>query len=935
MRHIKPAVRHAAPWLLVLALALVTPACGGGSTAGPGPEGAGQNLVLVGFLQAGVDNTSINTMLEFTFSEAVAPDSVSSGAIQIREGPDFGRTAKGEFTTVGTKVYFQPELPTDCALQTAGFKPGTTYRITVTGYPETYCVKNTQGQSLDRTTTYEFLTLPDTADDVLQDQIPSQAPYVVSSSPQNAEAAVAVAQGNEVVIEFSENIDPCSVTPGSVLFQVFELGDPDLFEGTPDQNPSGFIPREDSAPGDDYSWGATNSTAVSPPQIIPANIELMQSNESTVLRVRPKFGEFPDNALIVVELTFGIRDFGGDPLATTTFKFTTENLEPQAGSFTVDFDDATPIDKAATTADVNTARSPSRVQGWLLFAGDGDSGSSPSVASPPPTFPIAANSNCNNRTNFGAKTPFDPGGDVTLNTGATRNQVCENTTDGSTAVVWEFSTFTIRSGVTVRIIGVNPAIILVQGDAIIENGGRLLVRGDGSGGSPKGTPAAGNGYYTTSGQYPSGADGGIGVAGGSDGGASNTVYSEGDLDGDDGMAGFGSPDYDTGDEEGGLGAGEGQVGAQGTSSYSNAGCSAGGGGGGHATVGSDGQAFLDSTTQWMGPIRGGGGGVYPDGANANKLYTPSAGSGGGAAGSYQGPGSYSYMEAPGGGGGAGGGFVDLTSGGDIKIYGTIDAAGSRGGPGQLGYYSNYLGSAGGGGGSGGGIRLLTPNDIDITGGTLTTSGGGGGAGRLGTSKNPTAVANSGGAGGNGRIVLEDGDSIITGFSSATMMPSEGADGFYRAKFDATRFQGGGLQSDATTGLMFLGPISPPAFAKPELADFVVGIPTAVSNGDGATSILVEVQGYPLLPDGRADTTAPTGWYTAGYFITTVSGPGWVEGANPGDVALPPDNMGAGIGMIDGSCYVQLRVSFWLPNSTGASQPGPYIDRWNIRFAYDQ
>ncbi|MFV1959348.1 MAG: hypothetical protein ACC662_08035, partial [Planctomycetota bacterium] len=69
----------------------------------------------------------------------------------------------------------------------------------------------------------------------------------------------------------------------------------------------------------------------------------------------------------------------------------------------------------------------------------------------------------------------------------------------------------------------------------------------------------------------------------------------------------------------------------------------------------------------------------------------------------------------------------------------------------------------------------------------------------------------------------------------------------------------------------------------------------------------------------------------------LAGPQWHEGANPpgGDVTVPSDNLGAGIGHVDTSCYLQLRVNFWLPATLSATDPGPWIDNWTIRFTYDQ
>jgi hypothetical protein len=409
------------------------------------------------------------------------------------------------------------------------------------------------------------------------------------------------------------------------------------------------------------------------------------------------------------------------------------------------------------------------------------------------------------------------------------------------------------------------------------------------------------------------------------------MYEGTGKDGDDGYSGFGSEDYDTPSEEGGLGAGQGQVGA--TSSTSTAGCSGGGGGAGHASVGSDGGRSQSSVSPFDSTPEGEGGGTYPSGASADKMYTPSAGSGGGGGGenfySYTG-----YYEGPAGGGGAGGGFVDLTSGGDIRIYGTIDAAGGDGGTGATGGYTNYLGGGGGGGGSGGGIRLLTPGNIDITGATITAAGGQGGLGGVPYYQAADFVRNDGGTGGLGRIVMENGNSIVTGYGTATVIPGEGQDGFYRGPFDPTRFQGGGLEPVGVTGLMLLGPVTPPTFQPAVATDFVQGIPSGAAIGNGKTSMLVELRGYPMLPDGTPNLAAPIGWYTVGYFASTVTGSTWYPESNPGDVVVPGDNMGAGIANLNGSQYVQARIHFWLPSGISPTAPGPWIDSWTIHFQYD-
>jgi hypothetical protein len=385
-----------------------------------------------------------------------------------------------------------------------------------------------------------------------------------------------------------------------------------------------------------------------------------------------------------------------------------------------------------------------------------------------------------------------------------------------------------------------------------------------------------------------------------------------------------------------------------TTTYATAGAStsAGGGGAGHAAAGGAGQT-LAAILVPVDVHAGGGGTSYPTGATANAMFTPSAGSGGGAGGGVQHP-TWQYSSS-GGGGGAGGGFIDFTSSGDIRIYGTLDAAGSPGANGMSGYA--YYGAGGGGGGSGGGIRLLTPQNIDVTGGTVTAAGGAGGFG-VGGSIYAAQFINRGGAGSVGRLVMEDGDSSVLGFGSATVIPGEGSPGFHRDVFDATRFQGGGLEPDLLTGLIFMGPPSI-QYANPTVADFPatvngpdvgqgpgVAIPGEASRGVGATGIMIEARGYPLLDNGLPDETAPTPFYTVGYFTDSgqADSPDWVAAAFPPDVGPRSSfvgNVGDGFANLNGRSFVQFRITFFLRLGMGPFDPGPFINRWLVKYSYDQ
>jgi hypothetical protein len=919
--------------------------------------------VLLSFLQNGVDNVSLNTRLEFHFSDTVNPATVSAQTLQIRKGSQFGQTVPGTFRVVGATVLFEPTLPGLCDLSDAGFQPDTQYQVQTVGYPEEFSIRNGAGQPLDETHTYQFSTRVDTDPDLFTDQMPGSGPQVLTSSPLDESDGVAIVDGNRVVLTLSENIQPCTVDETTVLFHIYQFGDPSVNVTASSGRPSGFATAggdtTDQTPGDPHTWGTAAThptiTTLPQPQKILAHIDLQQTFGQTQIIVTPSYGynanpllnksRFPENSLCVLELTAGIKDFGGLPMTPFALSFTTENLPLSSGTYVVDTLGETPWDPSLTTARIDETP-PGLVQGFLLFAGDGDNGANQLSPSHPQAGPGCT---VDLQSNDSVPDDFDPATDVLLDTGSTRN-VCPNSTDGSMAVVWEFHTLHIRNGVTVRIIGVNPAILLVQGDAVIESGGRLLARGDGGGGSPKGQ-GQGNKNATTT----SNCVGGIGVAGGGDGGTSkgsgSSRYSGSGYTGYFHTTTSSGPDPDVG-TQGGAGAGHGNSSAYWQTQTTNNRNTPSGGGGGHATAGGAGVANGSGTypTKIDLALDGVGGAAYGD--NSDRLLKAEAGSGGGAGAALR-PFTSTVGSGPGGGGGAGGGFVDLTSAGNITILGTMDAAGSSGGsnPGNV-FNPNYTfnpGTGGGGGGAGGGIRLLTPYDITVASTTvLTAAGGAGGAGGV-TQGNPgTPAANPGGAGGMGRIAMEDSNSVITGFSGASVTPGDGAAGFYRGVFDSSRFQGGGLTPSATSEIFAVGPFNPsfvtPVQTYPSSTDFIAGAPSLAVPGPGKTVMLIEIKGYQMLPDGNVDTTGviapPTPWHTVGYFKDSGidTQPTWVVGQPPlADIGgvLPQGNTGVlGITNVNTCEFIQIRVTMYLASTVGPTDPGHYLDRWTIRFTSD-
>jgi hypothetical protein len=550
----------------------------------------------------------------------------------------------------------------------------------------------------------------------------------------------------------------------------------------------------------------------------------------------------------------------------------------------------------------------------MLFAGDGDNGGDQLT----PSFPDG--SVCDNRPNAGSSDDFDPATNVLLDTGSTPI-ACTNSVDGSTAAVWEFSTFRIRDGVTVRIVGANPAIILVLGTVQIDLGGRLSARADTGGDGQRGWDWASGSTATKL--------GGRGVAGGGHGG--DTIqHNTGDY-GKDGTSPYGSPSGQA--VLGGVGAGRGGVGHDSTYPGPDSGDAQGGGGGGHGDIGATSTNVTGPLSTPKSTARGDGGAAI----GTDRMLLPSAGGGGGAGGNDQWTGSYTTYGTGAGSGAAGGGFVDLTSSADIAIYGTIDVSGCRGGDSGNPYTgTNTSSGGGGGGGAGGGIRLMTPNDIILSASAVLTAAGGLGG------KAPTSVqgVNDGGTGSNGRIVLEDGDSVIEGLGGASIVPGDGDEGFYRGSFDASRFKGGGLTPQAVSDLFAVGGFNPtyqtPVQTYGGQTDFIAGTPVGTTLGTGKIAILIEAQAYEMLQNGEPDLAGGgTGWYTVGHFLDSGVDnlPTWR--ATQPVMGVPSDNAGFGIANLNGREFIQLRITIFLSSNVTPFDPGPYLDRWELRFTQNQ
>ena len=136
---------------------------------------------LVDVSVGGFDGVYQNEVVEYTFTTAVDPSSISHAVFQVRQknatGTGFTKQVPGTFQSAGAIVRFFPRLPThlrdpasptgefyqpgtalDDAEENAGFRPSTDYECRVIGAPSVQAARSTKGRRLDKTYSARFRT---------------------------------------------------------------------------------------------------------------------------------------------------------------------------------------------------------------------------------------------------------------------------------------------------------------------------------------------------------------------------------------------------------------------------------------------------------------------------------------------------------------------------------------------------------------------------------------------------------------------------------------------------------------------------------------------------------------------------------------------------------------------------------------------------------
>jgi len=816
--------------------------CDGG---GKGDHG-GNSFRLIQFLENNQANIARNHAITFLFSGGVRPDQdlnqrLKIQSVQQEPGSDF-TLAIGTYVVTGDRVTFAPRLPNLLDRSDAGYRENGNYVVFLKGGPD--ALESAGGSRIATPQEFSFNT-----NQFFEDIVPQQPPRALGFvardpttndttdisrlDPRPAEVALldsaALIAGGRFIdpgaggppnfttpwrfeLRISEPIDP--VTINTELIQMFEIFS-NATTSAPDAPP-------DAPPG--YMGNVVQFP-------VPIEVGVQQGlNAQGQVEVRilvtPIFTLVDDTRYRIVfngsilGLDFRKEFIGENGLTgdgQTVLSGATPYLEPGGLGYTTEFLVAdrsaitqmrtltydplvdgiepelgqTVLDEARyNSALYNPATSPSTAVGFLSAFGQGTDGN---LAVAGGTFTVDTGDTLNPTTGSFQVTDLNP-----------NNQYHSNSLPGgpltyNTVEPFELQlqSLTVSSGATLRIIGLNPPMVRVQGVAQIS--GTIDIAG--------GNGAVGGGTQSNSG--PAGAAGFTGGNGKRPGVC--TGYCPGGANDFQTYLNACAPaNANQPHALNGNGPGRGYAGGTGyTYDYQNdltVGGGTGGGGASHATLGGVGedlkniggsQGTSGVPTDFCGirpdgviGVRGQPGPTYGDRELAVILYGGSGGGAGGAMANWNSP-----KAQAGGSGGGGGGSVTIVAAGAI-IVGTgavIDASGGDGGAGRIVSQSVpnnwHSTSGGGGGGAGGSISLISGSAISVTGALLDARGGLGGArSDVGTSFNCNAC-NAGGAGGRGFIFMMDADGQIAGLVPGTPGQYNGfATGVLTiSQFDASRF----------------------------------------------------------------------------------------------------------------------------------------------------
>ena len=662
------------------ALALLLAACSGGSSTTGNVfssrcTASSTKFCLVS-CNLGCSNTECsvsqiaqNQPISLNFSQPVDPNSINTASVLLRT--QSGEPPIGDLLVSGSTITFQPKIEIQGGATFFGFRANETYILTLpAGAQSGSSLRSTSGEALGAQVSCQLVVSRGIID------LDNQPPKPTLVSPATASN---VSRGVTIVIEFSEFIDAAP------------------FAGSGEGNPIEFGVSRGVVNG---ATATCSETAQAVPLPGVPLVVLDRIRNVSVVSFRPSV-QLAGHTCIEVRVTNRVRDLSGRAAEPITYKFVTEPAPPEELSVVEEFDSDSRLDRASSS----TLWAAGLAQPGIL-GGSGKHG----------------DFNPNNGVEIGGGIRlFDldrPGG-ISIPAPQTLTAREERVTDGQ----FEFTTFRVPAGVTVRFAGATAPRIRVRGEVAIL--GTIDLAG-------VAMPQLGNSLVIN------GQAGGLGGAGGGRGGNGSNAS----VGGAAGFHGFPGQDLRvpaTHAYAGNVGGTGGRGGFQYpadrasiTHAYLTQ-CSqvaAGGSGGGFFTAGARGVALRSpSTPPELGqPVDGGIAfnlfPIPPGVASIDHFLVGGSGGGGGGSSIYGHRVPAAELWRVGCGGSGGGGAIAIRAGGTIQLTTAVGVAiNVRGGDAFAPYLHQLQGPpAPGGGGSGGSILLQSataisaPGIIDLRGG---------------------------------------------------------------------------------------------------------------------------------------------------------------------------------------------------------------------------
>ncbi len=408
----------------LLSIFLVGCSAGGGTT-GSGLVcigGGASGLCLVGcslgcnLSGCAIGSVAQNQSIALNFNQPVDQRTVNSGSIVLRTST--GEEPVGSYLVSGSTVTFVPQIQIVGAQIFYGFKPNEAYRLFLpNGAGSASVVRSLTGDALDAPLSCNLIIGP-----ILD--LNALPPAATMMSPTNL---VDAPVDTKIVLEFNELLDPAP-----------------FLNTTPNLAPVRFLVRTtvETSPG----VFACNRAEAGVILLGTPLLEVDPVRQITVLTFTPQ-QTLPSRLCVEVEVSSKVRDLAGVSARPKLLSFITEDVGVQDFSQVEDFDDTLKLDMANSAG---TFDSPSGSASFFQLGGEGRLGT------------------------FNFRDGLDINGDGTVFVFSTDEHKFPAKSTGLeaeetvTGGLFQFSSFQVPPGVTVRFVGANPPRLQVRGQVDIQ-----------------------------------------------------------------------------------------------------------------------------------------------------------------------------------------------------------------------------------------------------------------------------------------------------------------------------------------------------------------------------------------------------------------------------------------------------------------------------------